>query len=182
MASVAACLAALILASGILLALPGVRDGQSDYTEAWTYRWWSGQEKLDPGAALQVAGRARLLADGRPTFIIYTNMAIENWRASFFAAVLNHDLGAMKNTFNPLLMTSPVVGPIPGRRARARFDDDVAIIERAIASGPRHIQVIVSGMRLARRLRGFAAAHPGLSLMVVYLPRMRPLPAGRERH
>ena len=180
LASAVAGLAAVILAGGLLLALPGVRDGHSDYTEAWAYRWWSGQDKPGPGTALRALDRAHLLADGTPTLVIFSNVGLENWRASFFAAVLNRDLSAMKGTFQPLLKAGPMMDIDKQRFRRARLDYDIAIIERAIAHGPQHLSVIVSAPGLAARLRSFATEHPGLDLTVRHLPQMRAGPLSRR--
>ncbi len=178
--SIAAILAAAILAGGLLLALPGVRNGHSAYTEAWAYRWWSGRERAAPGFALQAVDHAHLLAGGRPTLIIYTNAGHENWRASFFAAVLNRDLGTTKPTFAPLLTATPLMAIDRRGYLRTAIFHETQAIERAIAGGPRDLQVIVSGRGIAGRLRAFATAHPGLNLAVIYLPRMRPARPGRK--
>jgi hypothetical protein len=164
--------AVVVLASGLLWALPGVRNGQPDYSQAWAFRWWSGQVKARPGAALQVLAQAHLLADGVPTLVLYKNAGLENWRVSFFDAVLNHDLGTMKTTFDPLLTAIPVMAGSEDLLTVLAIDHNISIIENAVEHGPHHIRIVVSGRRLAARLRFFARAHPGLDLTVRYLPRL----------
>jgi hypothetical protein len=168
----AACLIAVTLACGLPWGIPPVPGaGRPEYQATWAYAWWSGKVTAGPvGPALQALDRARLLGDGKPSLVFYSNAGFVNWEASFLVAVLNHDLGRIKDTFNPVLTLGRIMGPATSRHGRAVLNHDIAIIEEAIAKGPRGLRLIVADRRLAARLGSFARAHPGRGLSVTYLP------------
>jgi hypothetical protein len=169
----AAGLIAITFTTGLPWGIPAVHGtGRPEYSKTWAYAWWSGKVRPSVGPTLQALDRARLLGDGKPALIVASNSGFVNWEASFFDAVLNRDLGIVKNTFNPLLTAGTVIATGTSRKDRAALAHGIGIVDKLIVTGPRHLQVIVSDLGLDTRLRSFARAHPGLGLTIKYVPTM----------
>jgi hypothetical protein len=113
-----------------------------------------------------------VLGDGKPTMILYGNWERGNWLVTYFAGVLNRNVGVTTPTFFPIYHLGPIMGSADISFNKLRMAHDVKLERFIIAGGVRHLRVIVSDPGLDATLRSFAAAHPDLGMTVMYMPQL----------
>jgi hypothetical protein len=165
-AVVAAALAFVVVAASAIVQ-GGVQPGAS-----FLDSWWSGRVTSPISPPLDVLDRAHVLADGKPTLVLYSNWGRGNSILSYFASVLNRDMNVTQPTVTATYNIGPIMGAGDRGYDRLRRADDIRLEHFIISSGVRHFRVIVSDRDLDAMLRSFAAAHPGLAMTVIYMPQL----------
>jgi hypothetical protein len=115
---------------------------------------------------LKEMGDRGLLGDGRTTLFLISNVAYENWRLTFYNAVLNRTNGATMTSVNQILKVPVGATPVD----REPLDNALKELDKAVSASDRPLRIVVGDRELSAAITRMIAAKPIPHVTVVLLP------------
>ena len=147
--------------------LPGTNDGRRTVDYVWLQRWAAGRQRAGNKLGVYLA-RTGAVPSNRPAIIVPAASRSASWGASFYAAALSGDLGAMSVALRSL--SSAKLTPSQLSYGTGRSPALTAALRLAATLSPRPPTIVVGSETLARDLAAALAKAPAVQASVVYSP------------
>jgi hypothetical protein len=180
LASVLAALAAVVATGSV--SYGAVQFSRPNWTLGPHTTWgvvWASAEQIYPShaGAIGYLDQLHYLGDGVPTLVLFADDQTENTQLSLVLACMNHDVGAMANPVYALASTqgladAPEADPLVMHTLSDTQQQSLTTLEQSIKATPFPLRVLANDLTVATALEQYEAAHPGLHLNVIYLPKM----------